>query len=291
MSSCRKTSSNAPDPVANWHRQICFGGHCVQLQGDSEAGLQLSDFLFSNHYCDNGSGDCPRVEITQNASSGLFIVVADGQALPVVLDRRRFLAVLLETVQYLLLDKIDSGPVIHCAASAYDGTGILLPGVSGAGKTTLVTWLAGNGYELLSDELVHVEQLRLSGFCRPLNIKSWGAGILEDFPWISSLRDKARPYDAGLWIPWESSTQAPVDLRAVVFPAYREGVAFNAHGLSPARGAMGLMQCLLNASNLPRNGLPAVRQLVDSVPCYRLEYSRLSDASDWLRSKLQPDRE
>ena len=46
------------------------------------------------------------------------------------------------------------------------------------------------------------------------------------------------------------------------------------------------MSCLLNARNLPGNGLPWVMGLARQVPAYDLRYDNLAEASAWFRGLL-----
>ncbi|MFN8459220.1 MAG: hypothetical protein U0401_31985 [Anaerolineae bacterium] len=43
--------------------------------------------------------------------------------------------------------------------------------------------------------------------------------------------------------------------------------------LSQAQAGLALMQCLLNARNLPEHGFPEVTRLIRQVPAYHLGYS------------------
>jgi serine kinase of HPr protein (carbohydrate metabolism regulator) len=76
---------------------------------------------------------------------------------------------------------VESGIVLHAAAVAIGGHGILLPGMAGIGKTMLAAWFLSRGYQYLSDDLVCItdESQQLLALKRPLSIKKSGRKDLE----------------------------------------------------------------------------------------------------------------
>jgi hypothetical protein len=85
-----------------------------------------------------------------------------------VADASFFKSTFLDCLFYVLAVHHDYTPV-HCSGVVSRGKGILICGVSGAGKTTLAYACARSGLQVLSDDVVHLRidptssQLRLWG--------------------------------------------------------------------------------------------------------------------------------
>ena len=54
--------------------------------------------------------------------------------------------------------------------------------------------------------------------------------------------------------------------------------------LTPAQAGLRLMQCLINARNLPEHGFPEIARLSRRVPAYRMTYASF----DPLPAALEP---
>src|SRR5581483_900707 len=107
--------------------------------------------------------------------------------------------------------------------------GLLLPGGSGCGKTTLVAALVAAGYQYCSDDLTTVarDSLLLYPFAKSLCIK---AGAIEPLAArYPALRDSPRYRrftEEGVCFlqpPATSWLAAPAPIRYVVFPCYVPG--------------------------------------------------------------------
>lgn len=135
---------------------------------------------------------------------------------------------------------------IHAAAVAVEGRGVLLPGASGCGKSTIFRNAANYGLAVLSDDLVWLHE-RKGGF------------RLLPFP---------HPTDGGHYGP----TVEQVPLAAMIFP--RIG-ALSPSSISPMELAPSL-QTLMQQSGFLTPGPLAGRRFqalvraAASVPCYRL---------------------
>jgi len=55
-------------------------------------------------------------------------------------------------------------------------------------------------------------------------------------------------------------------LSLIIFPQYLPGGDFTTRSLSKAETGLELMQCLINARNLPEHGFPEVVRLAKRVP-------------------------
>ena len=83
-----------------------------------------------------------------------------------------------------------------------------------------------------------------------------------------------------------SAVREKVKPHIVLFPTYSAGAGFKAEQLSKAGTVFQLMQCLVNARNFEDHGMGAVKDLAQTVTAYRIEYSDIEQAEEWIRNKL-----
>jgi hypothetical protein len=175
--------------------------------------------------------------------------------------------------------------IIHAGAVVTGDVAIVLPGRSGAGKTTLVGYLVDNGFAYLSDEVAAVD-LRtgmLLPFPKPLTIKDdarrlfervmprlalsgYGDGPDGDYP-----RAYALP-DAG------QAGRSHTGIGLVVFPGYAPGAETRLCYVPGAEAALELIRHSANFEKLGGPALSLVSRIVNRTPCCRLVYSRLDEA-------------
>ena len=200
---------------------------------------------------------------------------------------------LLGNSGFQLADRSRGGLLFHAGGVAWHDCGILLPGMMGAGKTTLTAWLLTKGFHYLTDELVFFPQggLTLQGFNRPLNIKSPSRPVLEtivDFQadprLLSTTATTLVP--AELFNP--NTTYSQPVLHLIIFPMYQADSQFKCQRLTPAQTGLGLMQCLINARNLPEHGFPEISRLAQSVPAYKMTYAGFSQVGNQVEMLLKP---
>lgn len=185
------------------------------------------------------------------------------------------------------------GLVIHAALVSQNGRGVLLPGTSGKGKSTLAAWLLQCGFDYLTDELVYIPDGEVQigcGFARPLNLKKAAQPLLSDLFQISahtrgmmtSASVDLIPHE--LFGKGEELTHVPVHM--VIFPRFQSDAAFEVHRLSKAQAGLELMQCLINARNLPEHGFPQVIKIVRTVPIYQMVYGDFSAVEVTIQTML-----
>lgn len=195
----------------------------------------------------------------------------------------------LEVGLYHLADRSRGGLVLHAACVADAGGGVLLPGLTGTGKTTLTSWLVAHGWRYLTDELVFVAEgsLVVSGLARPLNVKAPALRVLRQFCDLHAHRDDTMTTPVGVLLrPSVLGATRPAGRAAVariVFPRYVPRAACTLTPISPAQAGARLMGCLINARNLDRYGFPEVTRLVRQVPAYELRYGSVGQLADWRR--------
>jgi hypothetical protein len=207
--------------------------------------------------------------------------------------------ILLNQAIHALADPCSEGLMLHAAAVARLDRGVLLPAVSGSGKTTSAACFTASGFDYLTDELVFINKAsaRLCAFCRPLHLKTPAIGTMERITGLALRDDPSRGAPAGVLRSREGvlisarllnrdtrySTPA---VKLIVFPKYRAGAPLDLRRLSKAEAAMHLMESLVNARNLTRHGLDEVTRLVRQAPAYGVTYGQVEESQAAIRSLI-----
>jgi hypothetical protein len=169
--------------------------------------------------------------------------------------------------------------VFHAGAVEHVGRGVLLPGGSRAGKSTLVAALAARGFGVLSDEVgaLDLGDQSLVGFPRALCLRDDTLTVLG----LSDSSGQRLPGDSSRMVAVRSlggvrKSAAPLAL--VVVAAYqREGDPV-LRKLRVGEATVALMESACSQRRFKVRGLDFVIGLARRVPTYRLRYSRLDEA-------------
>lgn len=180
--------------------------------------------------------------------------------------------------------------LLHAAALARHGAGIVLPGPSGAGKTTLSAGLARSGMTYLTDEVTAIDPVtrELAPYPRPLTVEQgawavlaelglWDGGGYTDGPTRhlapSRLRGAGAEEAAGVAGVWERYRP-----RFIVVHRYLPGAETR---LVPLRGSAALV-ALAESSFQPLHrrpgGLEALAEVVRGCECLELQVGSLGEA-------------
>ena len=181
---------------------------------------------------------------------------------------------------FLLVDDLRDALAVHAAALTNDKGLVLIPGASGAGKTSLSLWYRQAGFDLNTDEIFCAslepvaEQRGLVGatLLRPLFIKrgNGAAGLLR-----SGETDLEEISSGGLVVRPETSAPRPsfrVDQALIVFPRYKANAPISLTPLTTAQSGFRLLENCVNARNLTRGGLPLASALAGQARAVALEY-------------------
>jgi hypothetical protein len=197
--------------------------------------------------------------------------------------------IFLERVLEHLIRVCTSGILLHAAAVARNGKALVLAGNTGAGKTTLATWLVCRGFEYLTDELLCIDTKAMSvnGFARPLHLKKPGCALFANV--IDMGGDAVMESPLGSHVsPTRLGARVARSARpcALVLPAYRAGARFELRPLPKAQAATRLMGCLVNARQRQQHGFDSVSGLMQAVPAFAMTYSDLEEAGAQLETML-----
>jgi hypothetical protein len=183
------------------------------------------------------------------------------------LSRFEILPSLMEEVTRALITELDTGVALHAGAVGCRDTSILMPGVTGQGKSSMTAWLVANGFDYLSDEVAVLKSGgTILGLPRALVIKPGAAEYvkaLSDFDESKSL--KCGPYL--LTLP--NAARIGVGARTVgliIIPNYEPAAEAKIEALPPGEVALRLVASNLNARNLKSGGLDLIAALSRQAP-------------------------
>jgi hypothetical protein len=136
---------------------------------------------------------------------------------------------------------------VHAGVAAWHDRGIVVPGRSGAGKTTLVKALIEAGADYYSDEFAILDaEGRAHAYPLPLSIRSGG---------MQSARRGAEEFGGRVGT-------LPVRVELIVVTEYRRGARWLPRELSKAEALLALMEHTVAARQRPEYTLPVLRRTV-----------------------------
>jgi len=185
--------------------------------------------------------------------------------------------------------------MLHAAVLAREEGAIILPGVPGAGKSTLSAYLMHRGWRLFSDEftLLTPGSLELKPFPRLIPLKNDSIEVIKDAapeaefgPQIPGTRkgrvSHVKPFGEHLRRMHEGASP-----RLVVFPRYQ---AYSPTELTELPNSACFAELTQNAFNyvlLGQQAFEMLADLTDRVQSYRLVYSNLAEANQALQDTLR----
>lgn len=178
--------------------------------------------------------------------------------------------------------------ILHSGAVSIRGRAILLPGISGAGKTTLTAALLSVGCDYLTDEAasVDLDTLMVEPYAKPLSLDRSSCNALD--------------IDASEWtgrgvVPpsFFHRLNPPTAAKAavIVFPRFEPGVRSS---MKPLTRAEALVELANNSFNFVHHGsewLDGMARLVRSCTCWRFITGDVRDAARILVSPRDAARD
>lgn len=275
----------------NHHRIIQFSNSGIKLSLTSDEVLELVDAHFK-HCLGDEEKIVAQYQVRTGEEADKFSLLRDGTDLQSNIKLGEVLFHLMQDGLTQLNGALKSHLIFHAAALAYQDRGLLMCGKSGSGKSTLAAWLTSKGFKYLTDEVIAypLSGGEVSGFPRSLVLKHGSAPIWETWLEGATSKDYIKMEDGSAWIAPTLLNPAAVIGQVkpylVLFPTYKADAELEVEKLSPAGTVFNLLQCLVNARNFEDYGMMTVKQLSQSVIAYRLKYSDIEQAEEWIRTML-----
>ena len=198
-------------------------------------------------------------------------------------DHAWFRFYFLETMAYMLLAQRWVMPV-HAACVARDETGVLLCGLSNAGKSTLAWACARAGWTYVTDDgtwlLTQTEDRDALGRCRSIRFRDDAPRL---FPELQEYIRRARPNGKiSIEVPLDAFPQIRTASRcrvgSVVLLDRREGAATSAQPVAAAEAIGLLLRDMPWYGDEVRTMYERTARRLLEVPAYRLTYEKLDQA-------------
>lgn len=198
---------------------------------------------------------------------------------------------------YQLTDRLMSGLArvietqhcLHAAAVSINGNAIVMPALSGSGKSSLAMWLVANGFDYISDEMVLIDKdHKIDGISRPIHIKSHGWQAIKHL-----LTDENDIYDGKRVkvVPISSingqvSSENTHRAGILLFPRFESGASTTLTRISAAQAGLALIKNHINARNMPHHGFANLMQFARTSQSYSLIFGDCRSLSHSLATDL-----
>jgi len=182
--------------------------------------------------------------------------------------------------------------LFHAGAVVRNGHGILLPGPSAAGKSSVVAALTLHGFEYCSDELAVVgPDARLHPFPKIISLKSGGWGqVVRQFPNAVSEAGWPDAFGGGLWYlkppslpdPSGMCCGYPIDL--VLIPRYEPSQSTKLTPISRSQALKELVDQSMGPWLPGSHRLDLLVRVVGGAQCYSLTSNDLGKVVELVES-------
>jgi hypothetical protein len=179
------------------------------------------------------------------------------------------------------------GLMLHAGLMSKHGRGLMIGGVSGAGKSSLAAWLLSQGWSYHGDEQTYADagDLHWQGFARPLCFKGdW----LSMFPMAAAEPESVVQVGGQALVPaslfgQKLPPEEAVRPGIVLFPKFRKGSEFSLKRLPAGRAAIQLAPLILNGGNLSHRGVAQAAGIARDCPAYDLTYGHFGQLAPLLQ--------
>ena len=256
---------------------VHFHTACVEIVSSAESVFNHINILFQDAVgLQSQPSICSfRVDHIDNR----FTVFKDNDVIFTDEDSVEAVNSLMNTVKYELIKGISDKLALHAALVSDESGSILVPGVSGSGKSSFTAWLLQHGFRYHSDELVLIDlqNQEVIPFTRPIMIKRSGLSATLDMLHLSENNEELLVGRYASSIPHrlinKDYVKKPPTIRAIVFPTYSQDDKNDFSRLSSAQTTIELMRSNVLARNLPSHGTDLIKQIAANTPAFRCRYT------------------
>ncbi len=254
---------------------INFKNQVVEIGYNNEDAHSLIEFLFGDLDCNTGGLAKTRYDILSVGKQPMLSLWEGDKRFYFGTSQYRLAYILTNEIIYHCIAQNDFQHAIHAGAVHRGEKGIILPGKSGSGKSSLTAWLIAKGYYYLTDDLVMLSNDgRISPFTRPISLKSDQFQFF--LPFLKGLPGKIVSDETGSMIPHRllnpKYAYSEPPLTSILFPEFRRGSDAEFHELSPAKSCAMLLESQMNGRNLSGLGIAGLSNIVRRCKSYRLVY-------------------
>lgn len=268
-------------------------GITVEIEYNNDEARDLLHFLFQDLPQDEGPVFGRRFHVLMVGNPVRMSLWQEDRQLYFGDSKHALASILANEILYECIVNNSVDQALHAAALACGNRGILLPGKSGSGKSSLAAWLTAKGCTYLTDELVLLtREGYLRAFTRPLTLRPPTMAALT--PSVHIDQAECLMGEEGTMVPhrclnprWSASTPR---LACVVFPEFIAHHPATLTSLTSARGCMQLMGCHVNARNISGHGFDHLAEISRRVDFYSVKFGNFSDVLQVMQPLLVPER-
>ena len=258
-----------------------------ELRFDAEGAADLVRPLLAHLACDEGPADVA-VEIA--TTGGGFTIGVDGRQIEACVAPSELAPQVKGAILVEAVNRHGFAACFHAASLRREGGLLLLPGVSGSGKTCLSLALTRAGFAYHSDETALLEPGSLRVRAAPLALcvkeAAWDL-VGPDHPELAGLPahdridGKVVKYLPPPTTPGDPALDRAWPVRWIVFPTYSAGTATT---LAPIGGAEALRRLLQDCNawrlDLTAESVERLIAWIEAARCYVLSFSAQAEAVD-----------
>jgi hypothetical protein len=238
----------------------------------------------------------PSYTLTQREADGFFALSLDGQRIRETATAGGVVHSLLWQVHKEAVGSATRVLALHAGAVSWRGAGVVLPGTTGSGKTTLVTGLIRAGFSYLSDEaaLIDPQTRWLQPFPKSLTLRPESLRLLPELTerlspelaWNTRLR-----YDLPVEAVRSNAVGGPCNVRYVITPRFVRGSKSRLAPISRAETLVYLSENAFNLHLFARRGLAALADVVRRAECFQMQVGDLESAVDAVKTLVAANHE
>jgi Coenzyme PQQ synthesis protein D (PqqD) len=242
----------------------------------------------------------------RRCSDGDIVLQVDGEERVRTDNAPEMIGAIFQTILELQRGSQEWLALLHGAAVAINGAGVLFSGASGSGKSTLTAYLAARGYDYLTDDLIALSAPRgeIIPWRVPHSIKRGAWEHLQQFyPALATAKIHVVGGREVRYVqspPLRSGSSPPITPHLLIFPRYTCGRPATLEPISKLSALEMLIGDRLWLGN-PIDEATVARflQLLEQLPAFALTYGEMDEAEvlilDLLRRRSferqgQPDK-
>ena len=175
------------------------------------------------------------------------------------------------------LQYLDDAVVFHSAAAEFDAGVVLFPGVSNAGKSTLITQLVHRGQKYVTDEaaMVRVGTRSVESFTKSITLEAEGQRVVGGL--VSGLVPSATTVDVDPRLVGAGRLSAGGNVAAMIFPTYQENASTQLTELAPFDAFRSLLANAFTFDRVGQRAFDTIVDLANEVPAFRLQHDGDAD--------------
>ena len=178
-----------------------------------------------------------------------------------------------------------SSLIFHAGVAEKNGRAVIIPGLSGQGKSTLSAGLALRGWRYLSDEfaMVDLDTLDVIPYPRPVSLKNQSIEVIRAFAPEAGVTTPMEGTHKGTvaYVPPQPSWIERMDERAkpgaIVFPHYGPDSEPRIEAIAHPEAFMICTASSVNYDRFGQRSFEALGRIIDSVPVLAIHYPNLDE--------------